>query len=37
MIGFVSGGLTVPGATGAYLWFMIHSQRAIGAVPLMVN
>src|SRR5690349_24473765 len=34
MIGFVSAGLILLGATGIYLWFTIHSERAIGAVLL---
>jgi hypothetical protein len=37
MIGLVSGGLILLGATGIYLWFMNHSERAIGAVLVAIN
>jgi hypothetical protein len=37
MIGLISAGLILLGATGIYLWFMIHSERAIGVVLLSIN
>ena len=37
MIGLVSGGLILLGVTGIWLWFMIHSERAIGAALLAIN
>ncbi len=37
MIGLVSAGLILLGVTGIYLWFTIHSERAIGIVLLAIN
>jgi len=37
MIGLVSGGLLLLGATGIYLWFTIHGERTIGLVLLAIN
>ena len=37
MIGLVSAGLILLGATGIYLWFTIHSERPIGTVLLAIN
>ena len=37
MIGLVSTGLILLGVTGIYLWFTIHSERAIGVVLLAIN
>ena len=36
-VGLVSVVLIVIGATGIYLWFMIHSERVIGAILLAIN
>ena len=37
LVGVVSVGLVVLGATGVYLWFKIHNERAIGGVILAVS
>jgi hypothetical protein len=37
MIGLVSGGLILLGVSGIYLWFTIHSERAIGIALLAIN
>lgn len=36
-VGVVSAALILLGATGIYLWFKIHSERAIGVVLLVIN
>lgn len=36
-VALVSAALILSGLTGIYLWFKLHSERAIGAVLLLVS
>jgi hypothetical protein len=37
LVGIVSAGLVVLGATGVYLWFKLHEERVAGAIVLALS